>query len=207
MTAEPQSIIHHVIRLERKIVQSLVVSPRRRGRKNAKKGKCNSQDDLHKDSSDLTGNSLCAIEDTVGTQPLHSDDDDDDTYSLGSDYDATYGVYRTINQNEVFQECFGPCDDCIMIHFFSEHEAQQCEFIDSELSVLATKHMSCKFLRINGRLAPFFTAKLNVKALPSVVCIRSGEVLSCLSVFDTDKTGFLEDWLLASGLIVLPHST
>ena len=140
-----------------------------------------------------------------------SDDDDDSTNSSdsevsGSSFDTADDedddeYYRTIDQNQFFGECFGNSGR-IFVHFFNPDTQDLCEQIDNELSILASKYASsAKFLRINGRLAPFFTAKLRVKTLPSVVAIRNGEVDGCVSTFENGEVGYIQNWMLTTGLI------
>ena len=97
-----------------------------------------------------------------------------DDNNNNEDDDKNEECYRTINQNQFFGECFGTSDR-IFVHFFNPDTKELCEQIDNELSILASKYAGlAKFIRINGRLAPFFTTKLRVTTLPSIVAIGNG---------------------------------
>ena len=214
MSAEPQSIIHQVIRLERNLLKAL---SRRRTR--APKNLLNKGSSIDK-GTDHTVDSRYTLENESIHQGVTLDEDertssfDEVEYSVSSfdtDHeeddeggdDQACEFYRTIDQNQFFAECFASNGRHrhIFVHFYNTDEADLCEQIDNELSILASKYIRCKFLRINGRLAPFFTAKLGVTTFPSVVAIRNGEVDGCISTFGNDEAGFLQNWMVTSGLV------
>lgn len=84
---------------------------------------------------------------------------------------AGHGELREIVQDEFLPE-IKDAPRCV-VHFF--HDGfNRCKIMDHHLRQLAHAHMECKFLRINAEKAPFFTEKLNVRVLPTVICFFEG---------------------------------
>lgn len=61
----------------------------------------------------------------------------------------------------------------VVVHFFHE-EFMSCKVMDKHLRLIAPRAVGARFLRINASKAPFFTAKLKVKVLPTLVFFRDG---------------------------------
>ena len=120
-----------------------------------------------------------------------------------------HGQYRTICQDEFLKECAGS-SEFVAIHFFHK-EFERCKVMDYHLEIVATQHISCKFLRIDAEKAPFFVSKLQVKTLPSLFIFQEGKVLDKLTGFsglaldqtEPDKwhTGRLQQWIANTGAI------
>ena len=61
----------------------------------------------------------------------------------------------------------------VVVHF-SHEEFTTCRVMEKHLRVLASRCPTVKFLSINAAKAPFFTAKLRVKVLPTLVFFIDG---------------------------------
>ena len=110
-----------------------------------------------------------------------------------------HGDYRTISQDEFLPEtCAAAATDSsksktaasewVVVHFFHD-EFIKCKVMDHHLKIVAAKHLECKFLRIEAQKAPFFSSKLKVMTLPTVLVLREGKVVDCLVGFE----GIAED--------------
>ncbi len=120
-----------------------------------------------------------------------------------------HGEIRTITQDEFLPECTGK-SEYVAVHFFHK-EFNRCTIMDHHLKIIAPKHMSCKFLRMDAEKAPFFIHKLQIKTLPTLIVFRDGKTVDRLTGFEglvidpaePDKwhTGRLEQWLSTTGAI------
>ena len=61
----------------------------------------------------------------------------------------------------------------VIVHF-SHEEFPTCRVMDKHLRILAARCPGAKFLSINAAKAPFFTNKLRVKVLPTIVFFIDG---------------------------------
>ena len=59
-----------------------------------------------------------------------------------------HGQYRTISQDEFLPECTGT-STFVVVHFFHS-EFERCKIMDHHLKIIATKHTTCKILRIDA---------------------------------------------------------
>merc|ERR1712038_2166836 len=120
-----------------------------------------------------------------------------------------HGEVRLITQDEFLPECTGK-SEYVAVHFFHK-EFKRCTIMDHHLKIIAPKHMSCKFLRMDAEKAPFFIHKLCIKTLPTLIVFREGKSVERLTGFEgliidpaePDKwhTGRLEQWLSSTGAI------
>eukprot|EP00551_Chaetoceros_affinis_P014208 CAMPEP_0203691304 /NCGR_PEP_ID=MMETSP0091-20130426/3634_1 /ASSEMBLY_ACC=CAM_ASM_001089 /TAXON_ID=426623 /ORGANISM="Chaetoceros affinis, Strain CCMP159" /LENGTH=326 /DNA_ID=CAMNT_0050561765 /DNA_START=11 /DNA_END=987 /DNA_ORIENTATION=+ len=120
-----------------------------------------------------------------------------------------HGEVRTITQDEFLPECTGK-SEWVAVHFFHK-EFNRCTIMDHHLKLIAPKHLSCKFLRMDAEKAPFFIHKLCIKTLPTLIVFREGKNVERLTGFEgliidpsePDKwhTGRLEQWLASTGAI------
>jgi thiol-disulfide isomerase/thioredoxin len=120
-----------------------------------------------------------------------------------------HGQYRTISQDEFLTECTGQ-SIYVAVHFF-HRDFERCKIMDHHLQIIATKHIRCKFVRIDAEKAPFFVDKLQVRTLPTLFVFNEGKVVQRLTGFeglamsmdqpDQWDTPNLEKWLHATGAI------
>ena len=115
-----------------------------------------------------------------------------------------HGEVRTIRQDEFLPECTGS-SEYVAVHFF-HNDFQRCALLDHHLRIVAAKHLSCKFLRIDAEKAPFFVTKLKIQTLPTLVVFQNGKERKRLVGFegltpadakspDEWPTSCLERWL------------
>ena len=120
-----------------------------------------------------------------------------------------HGEVRLITQDEFLPECTGK-SEFVAVHFFHK-EFQRCQIMDHHLKLIAPKHLSCKVLKMDVEKAPFFTRKLQIKTLPTLIIFREGKTVDQLTGFEglaihqnePDKwhTGRLEAWISSTGAI------
>ena len=118
-----------------------------------------------------------------------------------------HGDYRTISQDEFLSECTG--SDYVAVHFFHK-DFERCKIMDHHLKIVASIHLSCKFVRIDAEKTPFFVAKLNIKTLPTLIMFKDGKTMDRLTGFeglsnsknpDEFSTSSLGRWLEKTGAI------
>lgn len=118
-----------------------------------------------------------------------------------------YGNVETlINEESVLQRT--TTIKHVVLHFFHEN-FQKCKVMDDKLKVMAEKHLSTKFIRVNVENAPFLVTRLKIKVLPAVLIYINGVESNRLVGFD--KLNFnesgdfqiesLEKFLLDNGAI------
>ena len=61
----------------------------------------------------------------------------------------------------------------MVVHFYHE-EFITCKVMDKHLRALAPRALGARFLKLEAKKANFFTAKLKVKVLPTLVYFRDG---------------------------------
>lgn len=82
-----------------------------------------------------------------------------------------HGQYRDITEDAFLEEVTG--SEYTLVHFYHK-DFERCKVIDHHLKVLSTKHLDCKFLKINAEKSLFFNDKLKVQVLPTVITFRDG---------------------------------
>lgn len=94
-----------------------------------------------------------------------------------------------------------------VLHLFHENFAK-CSLMDRKLEILAQKHITTKFIRINVDNAPFLVTRLKVQVLPVVIVYVNGVETARVVGFeklhyDAKKNDFsieaLEQFLLQNG--------
>ena len=81
------------------------------------------------------------------------------------------GALREIVEGDFLKEVTGAKH--VVVHFFHP-EFVSCAVMDKHLRLLAAKCPTTRFLRLHAEKAPFFTGKLKVKVLPSLVFFVDG---------------------------------
>jgi thiol-disulfide isomerase/thioredoxin len=120
-----------------------------------------------------------------------------------------HGEVRTITQDEFLPECTGS-SEWVAVHFFHS-EFERCKIMDHHLKLIASRYLSCKFLRLDAEKAPFFVQKLKIKTLPTLIVFREGKAVDRLMGFeglaadpkepDKWQTKRLEWWISKTGAI------
>jgi hypothetical protein len=222
-SSEPQSIVHQVIRLERKVSGMITGPIRRRRKRSSRKSQglggasdhsgmsfASSQDDPGSCDSDsfFSGASISINHASVAddqtfesrTKPETSPTDTvNDLKTLTvSVPKPRYGDYRTIDQNEFFVECMINGEGSAIVHFFDEASSKGKE-LDEHLKKMAMKFTGCKFLRINGAWTQFVSARLGITKFPTIVALRNKVMLDRMAGFDKMESfcaNDLEQWIL-----------
>ncbi|KAK5581796.1 hypothetical protein RB653_003374 [Dictyostelium firmibasis] len=127
---------------------------------------------------------------------LDEDFDDDDELSkireqrikqlkeeskLKQQFLSTHGELKEIDEQDFLKEVTGT--DNVVVHFYHS-DFQRCKILDKSLDILAKTHLGTKFLKINAEKAQFFTGKLGVRVLPTLVFFSNGIAVDRCVGFD-----------------------
>jgi len=126
-----------------------------------------------------------------------------------------HGDYRTISQDDFLPECTGK-SEYVAVHFF--HKGfERCKIMDHHLKIIASLHISCKFLRMDAEKCPFFIARLKIRTLPTLIIFQDGKAADRLTGFeglakdpsnpDNWETGRLQEWIAKTGAIKYKRPT
>lgn len=85
-----------------------------------------------------------------------------------------YGEYREIIETEFLDTMLK--NKKVVCHFY-HREFERCKIMDNHLRKIATEHAETLFVRINAEKTPFFTVKLNVRVLPTVILFNDGKAV------------------------------
>lgn len=94
---------------------------------------------------------------------------------------ARYGNYI-----EIFEEDFLDTllkNKKVVCHFYHD-EFIKCKVMDKHLRDIAYEHSETLFVKINAEKAPFFSVKLNIKVLPTVLFSNDGKVFDRIIGFE-----------------------
>jgi len=124
---------------------------------------------------------------------------------------AGHGEYREIVEEEFLKEVCG--SQWVVVHFYSP-EFFRCKIVDKHLRIIAKQKnaLACKFLTINAEKAPFFTSKLAIQMLPTIVVFKDGIVEETLAGFDElgakdeFRTEVLEHWFSKAGCLKMKQA-
>jgi hypothetical protein len=112
--------------------------------------------------------------------------------------------YQTIDQNEFMNDSFiNGHGSSLFVHFYVEGNSIS-EAIDKQMEDRATSGQShCKYMRVEARVAPLVTAKLNINAEhPTVVAMKNGELINKISDFMNQDCGeLLNQWTVTIELL------
>jgi hypothetical protein len=117
---------------------------------------------------------------------------------------AGQGHYNEIKEDE-FLPTLNGSRHCV-VHFYHK-DYERCLIIHKHLDIIAKRHLETKIVRLNVEKAPFFTSKLSIKTLPTVVTFLEGVSKSRLVGFedlggcDSFSTEALETWLRKRGML------
>jgi len=130
-----------------------------------------------------------------------------DRFALEKQFHAQgHGEYREITEEEFLKEVCG--SQWVVVHFH-HREFFRCKIVDKHLRILAQKHLSCKWLTLDAEKCPFFTTKLGIQMLPTVIVFKDGKVEDQFSGFDElggkdeFRTEVMEHWFSKAGCVVI----
>jgi thiol-disulfide isomerase/thioredoxin len=86
-----------------------------------------------------------------------------------------YGQYREIIETEFLDVMLK--NKRVVCHFY-HNDFERCKIMDNHLIKIANQHPETLFVKINAEKTPFFTAKLNVRVLPTVICFVDGKAIT-----------------------------
>ncbi len=115
-----------------------------------------------------------------------------------------FGDYREIIEPEFLKQVTSYKK--VVCHFYHD-EFQSCKIMDKHLHRICKLFPSVKFIKLNAVKAPFMTAKLAVKTLPTLVIFDDGVAKDRVCGFaelgggEDFKTRFLELRLMAGGAL------
>jgi hypothetical protein len=183
-TTEPQSIIHHALRFERRIVRAVTnVNRRRRLQRAAALASPPSSIFLKKTASTDDDLSVHTAPDSIMSTSSHRTQPDHEE------------CYETINQNDFMTDCMmNSTGKCVFVHFFIS-DSSVSKTLDMHMQSLATMHGNSTFFRIDAKLAPFVTSKLQISNdQPAVIAMKNGSVVNRISDFSSADCEELKIW-------------
>ena len=85
-----------------------------------------------------------------------------------------YGNYTEIIETEFLDTMLK--NDKVVCHFYHK-DFERCKIIDKHLQIISQQHRETLFVKINAEKTPFFTAKLNVRVLPTIILFVKGKAI------------------------------
>ena len=85
-----------------------------------------------------------------------------------------YGNYTEIIETEFLYTMLK--NEKVVCHFYHK-DFERCKIIDKHLQIIAQSHRETLFVKINAEKTPFFTAKLNVRVLPTIILFVKGKAV------------------------------
>ena len=86
-----------------------------------------------------------------------------------------YGDYREIIETEFLDTMLK--NKKVVCHFYHK-EFERCKIMDNHLRKIAMEHPETLFVKIDAEKTPFFTTKLNVRVLPTVILFNDGKAIN-----------------------------
>ncbi|CAG7818353.1 unnamed protein product [Allacma fusca] len=116
-----------------------------------------------------------------------------------------HGEYSEIPEEKAF---FDWCKKSqkVVCHFYRD-ATFRCKIVDKHLQLLAPKHVSTRFCKINAEKCPFLTDRLKIKVLPAVLILKDSQVIDRIVGFgdlgnrDEFSTEMME-WRLSQSDII-----
>ena len=85
-----------------------------------------------------------------------------------------YGNYTEIIETEFLDTMLK--NEKVVCHFYHK-DFERCKIIDKHLQIIAQSHRETLFVKINAEKTPFFTAKLNIRVLPTIILFVKGKAI------------------------------
>ena len=83
-----------------------------------------------------------------------------------------YGNYTEIIETEFLDTMLK--NEKVVCHFYHK-DFERCKIIDKHLTIISREHRETLFVKINAEKTPFFTEKLNVRVLPTIILFVKGK--------------------------------
>uniref|UniRef100_A0A5S6Q539 Thioredoxin domain-containing protein 9 n=1 Tax=Trichuris muris TaxID=70415 RepID=A0A5S6Q539_TRIMR len=119
-----------------------------------------------------------------------------------------HGQYTELSSDKELFEA-GTRSKRLVVQFYL-CPTERCQILDRHLTILARKHLECRFCKVNVQKAPFTVKRLNVRVMPTLVLFVEGKTVEFLRGFDgfggtDDFTTETVEWRLSrSGVINHP---
>ncbi|KAI5739979.1 hypothetical protein M8J77_025849 [Diaphorina citri] len=110
-----------------------------------------------------------------------------------------HGDYREIEERDIFRVLQRSPN--VLLHFFT-HESEHSKVLDSHLTLLAQKHLECRFVKIDAEKSPYFCGRCHVKVIPTCLIVSNGVLIDRLVGFtELNNTHQFSTELLEAKLI------
>ena len=83
-----------------------------------------------------------------------------------------YGNYTEIIETEFLDTMLK--NEKVVCHFYHK-DFERCKIIDKHLQIIAQSHKETLFVKIDAEKTPFFTDKLNIRVLPTIILFVKGK--------------------------------
>ncbi|GAV47874.1 hypothetical protein ZYGR_0I01700 [Zygosaccharomyces rouxii] len=121
-----------------------------------------------------------------------------------------YGSLQVVKDESALMQLASKSPRCV-VHFGLDNFGK-CKYMDEKLELLAERHLTTKFARIDVEDCPFLVSKLKIKVLPFLVAYKDGKEVTRIVGFSklgNDPNGFAPEsleGLLAQVGILEPRS-
>nr|CDS33041.1 thioredoxin domain containing protein 9 [Hymenolepis microstoma] len=93
-----------------------------------------------------------------------------------------HGIYVELpSERDFFDVCGQSSNMCV--HFF-RNTTIRCAIFDKHLSILAPRHLECRFIKVDVEKFPFLVSRLGVRVLPTLILIKDEKVVAHVIGFD-----------------------
>eukprot|EP00808_Paulinella_micropora_P013685 g55331.t1 len=122
-----------------------------------------------------------------------------------------HGSYTEITQSEFVQVTTEQCK-FVVCHFFLP-SFTRCDVVDKHFTMICKRHLNVRFVKMNAQEAPFWSTKLGVKVLPTILTFKEGVVKDRIVGFeelggvDDFKTSVLEARLASTMPLTKPKKS
>ena len=199
MSTEPQSIVHQILRLERKLVKAVSSIARRRqdARRTRELSKSHhgslQKVEMEDDFTEVTEST--GRDSALFSLPGFSD------HSSASLESARIG--QSADQSERLPDIIfdhSP-DEVVFVHFFVKNSPMS-EAIDQQLKSLEVLYPQYRYARIEASRAPHIVTRLGAETQkPTVAAFKDGKLLNRISDFSCTNCSELKNWVFAIGLL------
>ncbi|KAL5104949.1 Thioredoxin domain-containing protein 9 [Taenia crassiceps] len=116
-----------------------------------------------------------------------------------------HGIYSELaSERDFFSICKQSTSVCA--HFYRSTTVR-CAIFDKHLSLLAPRHLECRFIKVDVEKSPFLVSRLGVRVLPTLILIKEEKVVGRVIGFDDlgghdDFSTEMLDWRLGVAGIV-----
>ncbi|XP_059056027.1 thioredoxin domain-containing protein 9 [Achroia grisella] len=116
-----------------------------------------------------------------------------------------HGEYAELDGEKEF---FTTCNksDNVVCHFY-RGSAERCKIVDMHLKILSAKHVETRFVKLDAERAPFLTARLKIRVIPTIALVTGNKTKDFIVGFtdlgnrDDFSTDMLE-WRLAKSQVI-----